>query len=720
MMRARSAGKFALWLVLAGALPAGLAFWWLHRSASGSPTAQSIPADPSKGWSSFGGTWIPAQGAIRNESEDRGPKLMSGSLRWENYFVEADVRLLGPYGDAGLILRSHGEEQGVDSYHGYYAGIRNMDNSLILGRADFGWNEYVTQPIFPQVAGWYHIKLLAYGCSIAASVTNSSGFVRRAYLKDPQCIPAGRFGLKSYEASAEWKNIRVGPSNPQALAEMTQGVAPVIVSYKLSTSDSGPDIGILSRYTGPMQREAGKHHFTLGTQPAGSFASTATPDLAPVTVRGVVTLVSPVLYVQDASGGIVVQPLNSATPVRIGDEVEARGYLSRQDSFPALSHTSIQMLWPNAPVPPVAVSAFGLATGNNKGRFVETEGELLAKAVRSDQSLVLTMKNGSQEFYAITDRGSTKSTAKRLTAGSWLRLRGVVTSDSTFTKNLVPFALLLPSVDDIAVASLPSWWSPTHIVATLVVLLLLALATHLFLRRIEHWRHTAVLAERERLALDMHDTLAQCFAGIAFQLQAARDEARERGLPYRQVEAALEMVRRSHTEAKRSMAVLRPRTAESSSIADSLKQVAERLSDGGPLVVRSSATGNSSALPLKLADTFFLIGQEAVSNCVRHAGASLLEISLHVDQSNAQLFIKDNGCGFTGGAPHYGFGIRGMEKRAAAANAHLEVSSSPCIGTTVSVQAHLSQPHQPWRRSAKALLFQRIRTKEAASQQVGD
>jgi hypothetical protein len=96
-------------------------------------------------WQAFGGTWQFADGVMSNISDERGAKLMTGPAYWTNYSVEADVFLLGQYGDAGLIIRASDEEQGVDAYHGYMAGLRDLDNTLMMGRADYGWREYAAK-----------------------------------------------------------------------------------------------------------------------------------------------------------------------------------------------------------------------------------------------------------------------------------------------------------------------------------------------------------------------------------------------------------------------------------------------------------------------------------------------------------------------------------------------------------------------------------------------
>jgi hypothetical protein len=87
-------------------------------------------------WQAYGGTWQLVNGVMRNNSDERGAKLINGSVYWADYMVQGDVLLLGQYGDSGLIIRASDEEEGVDAYHGYMAGLRDLDNTLILGRAD--------------------------------------------------------------------------------------------------------------------------------------------------------------------------------------------------------------------------------------------------------------------------------------------------------------------------------------------------------------------------------------------------------------------------------------------------------------------------------------------------------------------------------------------------------------------------------------------------------
>src|ERR1700761_5062807 len=164
-----------------------------------------------RGWQAFGGTWQVLDGTMQNVSDDRGAKLVNGDPHWRNYIIEADVQLLSETGDAGFVIRTNQEEIGVDSYHGYFAGLRDLDDTLILGRADFGWHEFGTALVHSHVhtRTWYHLKLIAYGCVIAASTTTPEGEHAVVSVNDSDCIPEGRFGLQSYSTGAVWRNLEL-------------------------------------------------------------------------------------------------------------------------------------------------------------------------------------------------------------------------------------------------------------------------------------------------------------------------------------------------------------------------------------------------------------------------------------------------------------------------------------------------------------------------------
>src|SRR5215469_13199884 len=189
---------------------------------------ETISLEKEDDWQAFGGTWQYSDGAMTNNSDERGAKLMTGPEFWTNYSVEADVLLLGQYGDAGLIIRGSDEETGVDAYHGYMAGLRDLDNTLMMGRADYGWREYAAKAVTPRVFAeqWYHVKFLAFDCDFAASATPLEGKTTTIAIHDSACIKSGRFGLKSYNTGAQWRNVEIRPATQSDLASMLGDLQP--------------------------------------------------------------------------------------------------------------------------------------------------------------------------------------------------------------------------------------------------------------------------------------------------------------------------------------------------------------------------------------------------------------------------------------------------------------------------------------------------------------
>jgi signal transduction histidine kinase len=196
-----------------------------------------------------------------------------------------------------------------------------------------------------------------------------------------------------------------------------------------------------------------------------------------------------------------------------------------------------------------------------------------------------------------------------------------------------------------------------------------------------------VLKEREQLAFEMHDTLAQSFTGIAYQLQAASTERRGEGMIQTHIRHALEMVHISHREASRAIAALRPHYRDAAGILDELNSSAERLCDGGELLIATKLNGKMIELPLEVTDVFFRIGQEAISNAIQHSGCKALTISLSLSRREARLSVSDDGHGFAKDEMQPGLGIESMRKRTATINALFDLESTPGKGTTVTVTA---------------------------------
>ena len=652
-------------------------------------------------WRAFGGAWQYLNGVMSNNSDERGAKLMTGPPYWTNYSVEADVLLLGQYGDAGLIIRASDEEEGVDAYHGYMAGLRDLDNTLMMGRADYGWREYAAKAVAPRVTAqqWYHLKFLAYDCDFAVSASSSKGETTTVAIRDPGCIRSGRFGLKSYNTGAQWRNVEIRPATQADLAAMIGNDHPqlgVPVQFPTGTEPAPYD-----RYLEPIERDLQAHRTDVHTEPISSLRLLSPDAPTSVTIHGVVTLTSPVLFVQDSTGGLAITGSHPHAPLQIGDEIEASGDAELHDFSSELRNATIRLLWSHTPVSPVAVTASQAATGAFDAEYVEVEGRVEEKHGTANSTQNLTLEDGSQSFIAVVNGAGRYPRLPELKEKSRLRLRGICVVGSEYTHDVTAFALLLPSAGDVEVLEGPPWWSTVHIIELAVCVLLFPFAGLTAYFFVERWRMQAVLDERQRLAHEMHDTLAQSFAGLGFQLEAIRDEVRDGTDIEPQLEVARDMVRSSHEEARRSISALRPEHLESLGLLRALEDCARRIMPGNSsIAIEVTSQGSERTIPLRISDTLLRIGYEAIANAVRHAHPTRLTISLVYRRSTLELIVEDDGKGFVVSSDSAGFGIRGMNKRADNIAARFTIDSAPGRGTAVHVLAPLppSFLQASWRR----------------------
>ncbi len=710
-MEGRTGRRRRWWIALGGLLLAMACGWvavaYLHSPSRGLPYRDSFAKGKADEWKALGGTWELADGSMRNDSDERGAKLLTGSSRWTDYSVEADVMLLGLGGDAGLILRSSGEEQGVDAYTGYYAGLRTLDNSLVIGRAGDEWVE-MTDRVELQQPGirpslWYHLKLLAYGCQLAVSATPLPAQHEGTTIAvtDRECIRSGRVGLRSYASGGVWRNVVIRPATRSDLGEMllAAGREFRMEEGRRPVDEQSPwSLYASSSTTGSQALPPSPNAQLISTLRLPAILSTL-----PATVRGTVVLASPALYIEDATGGVAVQQVK-AQSLKVGDEVEATGRVRANTFSSTLEGATVRVLWENTPMPPVSVTASQAATGAFDARFIEVEGRLAGKERGPNDSLIFDLDAGPQSFRAVMNRGRGDTLYSTLKPGSMLRMRGVAVSDAAYTHDLVPFALLLRSSDDAVILAGPPWWNARHALAVVGALLLLAMVANFFYHRVESWRLRAVLEERERMAYEMHDTLSQSFAGIGFQLKAIRE-----GMPGRypqllqQLDLASDLVRHSHEETRRSIAVLRPEQPGSDGLLSALRECANRLVEGGSVQIDATCTGEVTRMPLRVADALYHVGQEALANAVRHGHPTRLGIRLRFERGTVELRVEDDGGGFVTGDELPGFGIRSMRRRAASIGATLEIRSSPGAVTEIELRSGLKIP----RTSAPRTTFMR-------------
>ena len=217
-------------------------------------------------------------------------------------------------------------------------------------------------------------------------------------------------------------------------------------------------------------------------------------------------------------------------------------------------------------------------------------------------------------------------------------------------------------------------------------------------------REAGVLDERQRMAREIHDTLAQGLIGIVTQLQAAEQTAGQAPALWRaHFEAATRLARESLAEARRSVDALRPAQLETAGLGEALAGVAERWSALHGVEVAVITTGDARPMPPEAELALLRAAQEALANVARHAGAGAVALTLGYLDREVALDVSDDGCGFDPGADRAsaptgpgaaaeaadgggGFGLEAMRERIEALSGTLRVRSRSGSGTTVSAR----------------------------------
>lgn len=203
-----------------------------------------------------------------------------------------------------------------------------------------------------------------------------------------------------------------------------------------------------------------------------------------------------------------------------------------------------------------------------------------------------------------------------------------------------------------------------------------------------------VLAERNRIARDLHDTLAQGFAGIGFQLEAVATRLADAPAQAQQhLNLALQMVRHSLTEARRSVMNLRSAALENGDLGNALAETARQMAAHMPVEVQLKVSGTARPLPSKIENHLLRIGQEAITNSLKYAHAARITIELSYGETGVTLRIHDDGQGFNpannAADSEPRFGLLGMRERAKQMGAGLSIQSQPGQGTEVVVEVAL-------------------------------
>jgi signal transduction histidine kinase len=213
-------------------------------------------------------------------------------------------------------------------------------------------------------------------------------------------------------------------------------------------------------------------------------------------------------------------------------------------------------------------------------------------------------------------------------------------------------------------------------------------------------RQAGVLQERQRLAQDIHDTLAQGFTSIVMQLEAAEQILPDGMDPVRDhIQCARDTARISLTEARRLVLALRPVQLEGTPLVEALSRVADRWEQESGVKTSFAVTGTAQALHPEVEVTLLRALQEALTNVHKHAQAGQVNVTLSYMDDQVAMDIQDDGKGFNPQKPAYdpdqvsgGFGIATMHERVARLKGEVIIESHPDQGTTVAIQIPMEIP----------------------------
>jgi len=203
----------------------------------------------------------------------------------------------------------------------------------------------------------------------------------------------------------------------------------------------------------------------------------------------------------------------------------------------------------------------------------------------------------------------------------------------------------------------------------------------------ERSRQAAILEERNRMARDIHDTLAQGFTGVIVQLEAVEDAIAccRRKEANKHLQRAGDLARQSLNEARRSVHALRPQALQGANFWEALKGIIKNTTAGTALHTTFNVRGKMRHLPLVWQENLLHIGQEALTNALKYARPRNFETRLIFNTKELRLQLRDDGDGFKVRGRYDGLGLAGMRERVQQMGGTLKITSAHGKGTDVLV-----------------------------------
>jgi len=461
-------------------------------------------------------------------------------------------------------------------------------------------------------------------------------------------------------------------------------------------------------------KPAPAHPYDAPVRPADSLLqfSPDNPFGHRVHVHGIVThaRAGASVWIRDGHAGLQIQT-RQPDLLAPGDRIEVLGFPAYGSATPLLEDAVFQKTGTGPPPPPIPANV--TTAVNFQDDLIAVEA-VIADVLPGVQGVTLTLKAGASDFQAHLRDLRPDAHFPEWEIGSRVRVVGIC---SVIYNDLRPlmgiwqpqsFELWLRSPADLTVLSRPPWWTPSHVILVLGCIIgglllvsgvIMVLARHRLTeqgrqRAMAESEFAAILAERNRLAREIHDTLAQGLVATSVQLRLARKQSA--GAPpalQQRIDSAQQLVRSSLQEARNSIWNMRSQVLEHSDLAAALKGILQQMADGTEVQTQFEVTGPSRRLAPVVENNLLRVGQEAITNATKHARAAHIRVKMQFDETQFHLTVSDDGCGFdpaqSPATPNGGFGLVGMQERIQALQGKLTVHSQPGQGAEIQVTVPL-------------------------------
>ena len=431
-----------------------------------------------------------------------------------------------------------------------------------------------------------------------------------------------------------------------------------------------------------------------------------------VRVRGAVIHSQPGedFWIRDGGRGLHVV-CDGPEPLAVGAEVDVFGFLSRGEYGPMVEDAVFRKTGKTLPVPPIHLLKAAEALDHDAD-LVECAAVIQEQWSALD-GCRLKLSDGTTEFSAVLRLTNHNAFPPHWLPGARVRVAGIC-AVSFLTKPLDPgtlepqhFQILLRSPADVVVLQPPSWWTSGHVAwllgaAALMLLLAVAIIVgigrrHLREQAIERMKSeaefSAVMNERNRMAREFHDTLAQGLGAISLQLEVAKRQLPAESNAQKPLAEAGIQTRASLDEVRSAIWNMRSQVLETGDLASALNGVLHALTDRNQLQAELKVIGDPKRFAPVVENNLLRIGQEAIANAVKHAQAKRIEVVLKFAERQFELCVSDDGRGFDPSHPpasEGGLGLVGMRERVTELNGELNVSSAPGKGSIVKLTMPLS------------------------------